>query len=320
MRTTTRRDTRRLQILTAILGALLAAACGKAFATGYDRPAITGLSHIALYAADTTKSERFYVHDLGAVKGDDPETPRGVRYYFASAQFVEILPLPEGPVPISRLDHIAFATPDAEGLRVYLARNGIVVPRSVTRGGEGTQWFDVTDPEGNKVEFMQAAKGGPVVPSNPLSNHIIHAGFIVHDRAREDRFYRVLLGFRPYWFGGSEDDKPTWISQQVPDGTDWLEYMVVDPPRGRGIPPGMTPAVLGILNHFSLGVANIETAYTLLWNGGRLAGQENLPKIGRDAKWQLNLLDPDGTRAEIMEFHAIGKPCCSPFTASDPRQ
>jgi hypothetical protein len=57
-----------------------------------------------------------------------------------------------------------------------------------------------------------------------------------------------------------------------------------------------------------------------LWNADRLAGQSNTPKIGRDAKWQLNLLDPDGTRAEIMELHAVGTPCCSPFTASDPQR
>jgi hypothetical protein len=94
--------------------------------------------------------------------------------------------------------------------------------------------------------------------------------------------------------------------------------MIVGEREGHGIPADMKPADVGILNHFSLGVANVEAAYTRLWNGDRLAGQENLPKIGRDAKWQLNLLDPDGTRAEIMELHAIGKPCCSPFTAKDP--
>ncbi|HTL92581.1 MAG TPA: hypothetical protein VL176_09550 [Steroidobacteraceae bacterium] len=66
------------------------------------------------------------------------------------------------------------------------------------------------------------------------------------------------------------------------------------------------------LNHIAFATADAQ--------GLRLAGQENLPKIGRDAKWQLNLIDPDGTRAEIMEFHAVGRPCCSPFTASDPRQ
>jgi hypothetical protein len=96
--------------------------------------------------------------------------------------------------------------------------------------------------------------------------------------------------------------------------------MIVGTPDGRGIPPTMSRADLGVLDHFSLGVTNAQAAYTLLWNEGRLAGQSNTPKIGRDAKWQLNLLDPDGTRAEIMELHAIGTPCCSPFTASDPQK
>jgi hypothetical protein len=106
----------------------------------------------------------------------------------------------------------------------------------------------------------------------------------------------------------------------VPDGTDWLEYMVVGTPTERGIPATMSAATLGVLNHFSLGIPNAEAAYTLLWSADRLTGQTNTPKIGRDAKWQLNLLDPDGTRAELMEFHAVAKPCCSPFTATDPAQ
>jgi len=106
----------------------------------------------------------------------------------------------------------------------------------------------------------------------------------------------------------------------VPDGTDSLEYMIVGTPGERGIPPRMSAATLGVLNHFSLGIPNAEAADTLLWSQDRLTGQTNTPKIGRDAKWQLNLLDPDGTRAELMEFHAVAKPCCSPFTAADPAQ
>jgi hypothetical protein len=64
--------------------------------------------------------------------------------------------------------------------------------------------------------------------------------------------------------------KPTWVSQQVPDGTEWLEFMLVGSPGGRGVPPGVSKADAGVLDHFSLGVGNIEAAYTLLWNGGRL--------------------------------------------------
>lgn len=142
-----------------------------------------------------------------------------------------------------------------------------------------------------------------------------HRGENIRERSRPAA---ICWTSKPYWFGGMKDDVPTWISQQVLDGTDWLQYMIVGTPDGRGIPASMKAADLGVLDHFSLDVASTADAYTRLWNGDRLAGQSNVPKIGRDAKWQLNLLDPDGTRAEIMEPHAIGKPCCSPSTAADP--
>jgi catechol 2,3-dioxygenase-like lactoylglutathione lyase family enzyme len=308
-----------MKTTTGAIALMTCAACAS-FAGTQSRTPIVSVSHIALYAADPPLSENFYVHDLGAVKGTDPENPRGVRYYFAPTQFVEVLPLPNGPVSINRLDHVAFNTADAQGLRRYLASRKIAVPSQAQRGSDGSLWFDVLDPEGNKIEFVQPPAAPPAVPVNGLSNHMIHVGFIIHNLALENGFFRTVLGFRPYWFGGMRDDVPTWISLQVPDGTDWLEYMIVGSPEGRGIPPDMNPADLGVLNHFSLGVPNAEIAYTYLWNNNRLSGQANTPKIGRDAKWQLNLLDPDGTRAEIMEFHAIGKPCCSPFTAADPQK
>ncbi|MBV8803570.1 MAG: hypothetical protein JO042_00960, partial [Sinobacteraceae bacterium] len=283
------------------------------------RPAIIGISHIAVYTTDSAKTEHYYVHDLGALKGEDPESPRGVRYYFSPTQFVEVLPLPSGPPSINRLDHVAFITTDAQALRHYLTSRKLTVPRQVERCADGSRWLDVLDPEGNKVEFVQPASRSADVPLNPLSNHIIHVGFIVHNRPLEDSFFRAILGFKPYWFGGMKDDKTNWVSQQVPDGTDWLEYMMVGTPDSHGIPPTMSQADLGVLNHFSLGVQDIRVAYTLLWKGDRLSGQTNTPKIGRDAKWQLNLVDPDGTRTEFMELQAIGEPCCSPFTAPDPQ-
>ena len=285
-----------------------------------SRPPLTSVSHLAVYAADPAKSEAFYVHDLGAVKAPDPESPTGARYYFSPTQFVEVLPLPAGYGSINRLDHVAFDTTDADAMRQYLKSKGVKVPAKVETGGDGSRWFDVTDPEGARVQFVQPPANPSAIAPNPLSSHIIHVGFIIHNRANEDAFWRTILGFRPYWFGGMRDDNPTWISLQVPDGTDWLEYMVVGTPDTTGIPSTLSAANLGVLNHFSLGVPNTRDAYTLLWNGDRLQGQKETPKIGRDAKWQLNLLDPDGTRAEIMEFHAIGKPCCSPFTAPDPQK
>jgi catechol 2,3-dioxygenase-like lactoylglutathione lyase family enzyme len=297
---------------------LYAGAMASAYAAPPKRPPITGLSHIAVYASNPVKSERFYVHDLGAVKGVDVEQASGMRYYFAPTQFVEVLPLPQGWTSFSRLDHVAFTTADANGLRQYLIYRHVNAVSRVRRGSDGSSWFDVKDPEGNDIQFVQPPARPLNIPVNPLSRHIIHVGFIIHDRALEDTFYRGVLGFRPYWYGGPTDTSSQWVAQQVPNGTDWVEYMVVGAPHGRGIPTDMKQSDVGVLDHFSLGVRNVEAAYNLLWNGDRLRGQDNLPKIGRDAKWQLNLYDPDGTRAEIMELHAMGKPCCSPFTASDP--
>jgi len=301
-----------MKAMSAILVALSATA---ALAAAPVRPPMASVSHLSVYTSDAARTEHFYVHDLGAVKLPDPENLAGVRYHFSPTQFVEVLPLPADAGP-DRMDHFAFNTGDVEAMRKYLAFKKVAVAKKVSKGADGSQWIDVKDPEGNHVQFVQPPAPLPAIATDALFPHIIHVGAIVHDRALEDTFYRDILGFRPYWFGGAKDDAPPqWVSQQVPDGPDWLEYMVT-------ANPSLTQAQRGVLNHVALGVPNIEAAYTALWNGDRLGGHapNTVPKIGRDAKWQLNLLDPDGTRAEVMELHAIGTPCCSPFTAADPEK
>ena len=288
------------------------------FAHGQARPAITGISHISVYVADAGKAEAFYVHDLGAFKGTDPQNPAGVRYYFSPLQFVEVLPLPAGYTSINRLDHVAFATKDAEGLRKYMGAHAITVPASVQTGSDGSKWFDVMDPEDNKVQFVQAPATPPQVPLDPLSHHIIHVGYMVHSRTAEDPFYKTVLGFRPYWYGGQSATDVSWVSQQVPDGTDWIEYMLAPGPDKKGISADMTSDKLGAMDHFSLGIPDIKPVALVLYNEDRVPERTTGPKIGRDGKWQYNLFSPDGTRAEIMEFQAAGKPCCSAFTASSP--
>jgi catechol 2,3-dioxygenase-like lactoylglutathione lyase family enzyme len=282
------------------------------------RPQITGVSHLSVYSTDAAKTEYFYVHDLGAVKRADPENPEGVRYYFNPVQFIEVLPLPSGTTTINRLNHVAFNTSNAEQLRQYLGSHGIQVPSKVESGSDGSHWFNVEDPEGNTVQFIHPPDKPASVPANPLSDHIIHVGYIVHNPEAENAFFRKVLGFRPYWHGGHSDDATDWISQQVPDGTDWIEYMVVSGSETRGVPASMTQSTLGVLNHFSLGVVNIEKSVNLLFSGDRLTAKHSAAQLGRDGKWQFNMFDPDGTRAELMEFQPSVKPCCSEFTAASP--
>lgn len=287
---------------------------------GVEKPKITSISHLSVYTSEPAKAEHFYVHDMGAWKGVDPESPAGVRYYFNSIQFVEVLPLPKGYSSINRLDHVAYNTANAENMRKYLSSRGVAVPSDVTHANDGSRYFNVKDPEENNIEFVEPSAHEVSVPVNPLSKHIIHVGYVVHDPAAEDTFYRTLLGFRPYWHGGMKDDVVDWISQQVPDGRDWIEFMVVAGPEKIGIPPTMSQETLGVLDHFSLGVQNMEKAVTLLYAGERLSAKHSPPQMGRDGKWQFNLYDPDGIRVELMEFQPSMNPCCSPFLAPSPTE
>lgn len=285
------------------------------------RPKITGISHLAIYTSDAAATEHYYTVSVGAAKLPDPENPKGVRYALSPTQFIEVLPLPSGQ-GINRFDHAAFNTESAEGMRKYLAAKDWKTPAHVEHGSDGSRWFDVLDPEGNKIQFVEPpSKPKPVEAPNAIGHHIIHVGFLARNRAAEDKFYRDLLGFRPYWFGGMAEGKADWVSQQVPDGHDWLEYMLTSGPSGSGIPANISQQSLGVLDHFSIGEVSVPDAYKELVAGNRLEGRhDQAPKIGRDGKYQFNMYDPDGIRTEIMNFHATEKPCCSEFTAEDPAE
>ena len=79
--------------------------------------------------------------DLGAVKKADPENAKGVRYAVSATQFIEVLPLPAG-AGINRLDHTAYNTTDAEGMRRYLAAR-LEDAGQVEKGADGSRWFTV---------------------------------------------------------------------------------------------------------------------------------------------------------------------------------
>lgn len=295
--------------------------CQPSFAQAHTRPAITGISHLSVYTSDSAATERYYTQVIGAAKASDPENAKGVRYMITATQFVEVLPLPANS-GINRLDHVGFQTASAEGLRVYLKGKGWDVPLAITRYDDGSKAFRVKDPEGNTVEFVEpSAKAGKPDDPNIIGHHVIHVGFLVHSRAKEDSFYRELLGFRPYWFGGMHGDRVEWVSQQTPESHDWLEYMVTSEPGDSGIPATISQKTLGVLDHISIGVVSVPDAYKKLKDEGRLKDVrvDDAPKVGKDGKYQLNLYDPDGIRLELMEFHAVEKPCCSPFTAEDPK-
>ena len=111
------------------------------------------------------------------------------------------------------------------------------------------------------------------------------------------------------WKGGGRDDRFDWISMAVPDGNQWIEYMV-----NTGQPNQPTIRQLGVLNHLALGTMDIETAHNKVVERGYTAQQPFKPSIGRDGRWLMHLYDKDLTRTEFMIRKPVKEPCCSPIT------
>ncbi len=279
------------------------------------RPAITGISHVTLFADDFAKSGQFYADLLGwtQIPEATPAKP-GVRFYANHAQYVELVS-PPIPGQLDRLDSVAFATRDAEALRLYLRAHGVAVPPALSVDASGNRSFTVHDPEGNKVVFEQQDSqpaAPPQAGDHALSSHIMHAGYMVRNRAALDRFYKDLLGFNLYWQGGNPPDRVDWVMMQVPDGSDWIEYMLY-------LPEHPSPAQLGSADHMAPGVASVAQLQEKLEQRGWKPTPGHNPQIlGVDGKMQLDLADPDGTRVEFMEFKPVKDPCCSPYSGAQP--
>jgi catechol 2,3-dioxygenase-like lactoylglutathione lyase family enzyme len=278
------------------------------------RPAITGISHITLFADDIAKSQKFYAELLGWDQVPANAAMPGVRFYANHSQYVELVSPPSRGLA-DRLDLVAFSTSDAEALRNYLSTHGVAVPQTLTVEADGSRSFVVRDPEGNKVGFTQAGDHPPVEPASAtqsLSSHIIHAGYVVRNRAALDHFYKDVLGFHLYWQGGNPSDRIDWVMMQVPNGTDWVEYMLY-------LPANPSLAQLGSANHLAPGVTSVPALQAKLEaRGWKPASNKNPQVLGVDGKMQLDLTDPDGTRIEFMEFQPVQKPCCSPYSGTQP--
>jgi catechol 2,3-dioxygenase-like lactoylglutathione lyase family enzyme len=269
------------------------------------RPAITGIAFASFYTSDPAAAQKFYGDTLGFTRIVD----EGVWLYPVNhSQWIEVLDAT--PKTNAHLAAVAFTTRDAAQLERYLGAHNILPELSLADGQ-----FSVRDPEGNLVTFVQEGSKKVVAAAPPsptaTSTRIIHVGFMVDDRSAENDFWLGVLGFRPYWHGGHTDDVTDWVALQVPDGSDWLEYMLNPAP----IP---TLAQAGSSDHFSLGVTHMQDAVAALARNHCDGPNCTKTQVGRDGKVQLNLFDPDQTRVEFMEFSPTQQPCCSPFTAAHP--
>jgi catechol 2,3-dioxygenase-like lactoylglutathione lyase family enzyme len=281
------------------------------------RPHILGIAGVTILVSDVEAAHKYYRNLIDPDHTCDYcENVPSQFLFLPSGQRITFKKIPVPP-PSDLLAEVSFLTEDLEGFKRYLNYKKVDFDEVRMKHGGELIRLRLQDPEGHHIAFTDSyqlanaedlnAGLPPANPSNPV--RIIHAGFIVNSPDAMDRFYKDVLGFRPYWHGGMKNNETSWIAMQVPDGTDWVEYWL-------NIPADADKRTLGEVNHISLGVPDIHAIASQLASMGFRAPEP--PKIGRDGKWQLNFYDVDGTRVEFMEFKPVQKPCCSEFTGPHP--
>ena len=290
-------------------------AIGSPISGAPNRPKIFKIAYVRLLSSDSNAATAFYAK-LSAInprlsRNPDSEERCVWCEIYSSEIFAHlgeqvVLIKDDSLSPRNRVDEIVFEISDAKKMEQYLVSKGVVIRSSTPR----LEYFDVLDPEGHRIGFVQRS-GTPENKSKHSSLlPLIHAGFVIRDRSAMEHFYKEVLGFQVYWHGGMKDKDTDWLDLQVPEGTDWIEFML-------NVPADADKKLLGVMNHIALGVPDIHAAAKqLLTNGMKLTEE---PQIGRDGKWQLNLYDPDDTRVELMEFTPVEKPCCSDYTGPHPK-
>jgi catechol 2,3-dioxygenase-like lactoylglutathione lyase family enzyme len=289
------------------------------------RPKIYGIAFVRIKSSDFEKSSETYSKILGLTSGTNGcQNVKNPCFVVNAVQHVE-LTHPYANDSGSWLDQVAFRTNDVEQMRDYLRAQGFVVSEIETTLSQ-KPLIETEDPEGNRIAFVQLAKAETMAPLSPtqVSYRLFHAGFVVRDLPLMRHFYMDQLGFRLYWKGGfkdlpagtpEKDADVDWFEIQVPNGSDWIEFML-------NIPANANHEELGVQNHFCLGVPNMEKALDQLHKNGLAPDSkfaDDKSEIGRDGKWQFDIFDPDLTRIELMEPEPAKDPCCNPYTAPHAR-
>ena len=304
-----------MKILTAVLLSMLAFVPQEP-----SRPHILGVAHISLFVSDIEKSRAFYKDFLGYEEPfhlDKPDGSLALTFIKINEdQYIELVPdLKPGA---DRLNHISLYTDDAEGLRAFLGGRGVKVPERVSKGRTGNTSFNVKDPEGHTVEFVQyepdswsSKEKGKFMGQSRISLRMRHLGILVSNLEAEAAFYEKVLGFKETWRGSSTGTVLSWVNMRVPDGTDYVEFML-----NKEYP---APDKRGTAHHICLETPDLGKALTALEArpSRPTYGHQIEARVGTNRRRLTNLYDPDGTRVELMEPGTVdGTP--TPSSAAPP--
>jgi catechol 2,3-dioxygenase-like lactoylglutathione lyase family enzyme len=271
--------------------------------TTVQRPHLLGLAHVAVRVSDLDKTRLFYESFLGY---DEPfalnNSNDRATIAFVKVNDLQYVELFQGDAQTQgQLDHFALYTDDLTAMRAYLHSLGMYLFKDTHKGRVGNPFLTIRDPDGHLVEILQyssdsltAQSRDKFMPSSRVSDHISHVGIVVSSVDSAMKFYRDALGFREIFRGAGADGQPGWIDLQAPDGSDYIELILLS-----GKP---SPAELKAQNHFCLASSDVSKTVASLRSRARSPLASSIAvKTGGGLPARANLFDPDGARIEIME-------------------
>jgi catechol 2,3-dioxygenase-like lactoylglutathione lyase family enzyme len=221
---------------------LLTSSLSKAQDAAPQRPQITGVSHVGYFVSNLPNTIAFW-HDLLGFDEyttlNKPGTDQ-IRIAFikiSDQQHIELFT--DAPAsPPNMMSHYCFTCDNVDEMRAYLRSKGFdVKPGNGGKTRTGDYAFEIKDPDGTLVEFVQSLPtgiemqaAGKFMPPTRIADAIYHVGFLVGTSGQvAGVLRRRILGFTETWRGSSNRQRVlSWVNLRVPDGKDYIELMLYE--------------------------------------------------------------------------------------------
>ena len=258
------------------------------------RPPIWGIAKMTYRISSEGLAQEYYGDFLGFDRAFTYPSDNGMLFSYKvnDRQFLEFA-VDKEAVSKPRLISVSFETENCEQMRHYLLSQQVPVPSAIRTDGAGNKVFQVHDPSGIPIEFIEfmpnslhkKSKGKHVSPDR-ISTRIHHVGLYTRTLQDEPEFYTKILGCkRILRLPENRNEIPLILYFQLPDCAEMIEHYPSDDVN---------------FSHPCFVAADMqEVIYTLK----ERKKKEKLaaPMVGKGKRWLLNLTNADGTKVEFTE-------------------
>jgi catechol 2,3-dioxygenase-like lactoylglutathione lyase family enzyme len=263
-----------------------------------QRPAIWGIAKMTFLVSNYQLARDYYGHFLGFDEAFSYVSGRGkvISFKINDRQFLEFVEDRQAKDK-KRMVSVSLETENVDQMRLYLRSRGLQVPDKTSIDGAGNEVFEVDDPSGNHIEFidfkingLHHLSHGRFLSERRISRRIHHAGLYADTIRDNDPFYVGILKFNEMFrFPEDRGQSPILLYLSMGECTESIEQY--------------SPNDANISHPCFLVDDMQETIYTL--KERKLSEILEKPMIGKGRRWILNLRNSDETRVEFTEGHCV---------------